>query len=253
MNYEEGIKYLSDILTVVQKSLIPLYYWDNNKRFPQFNGTSLYINLGIYGLIFTASHVLDDIYPKKPMYPKDKHIFIELPCDGVRKHENDEFDIGVIELKERLKSWNSFNIENIDKYKDSKGFQHFLVGYTASSAKRSNREKQKIEVKGYLTSGADEKEYIRLKKNKDNFALLKFQKEKVFNEDHDMVNFPNPNGMSGGIILQIEELNPKNVKLVGIMNEWDTKQKNVIIATKIEKYFELFSSLKKLYVPSSLL
>ena len=58
-------------------------------------------------------------------------------------------------------------------------------------------------------------------------------------------NFPNPNGMSGGAVLQFNENIPEQVTLVGIMTRWDVNRKNAIIATRFETIKKEFT-LKKI-------
>jgi hypothetical protein len=68
---------------------------------------------------------------------------------------------------------------------------------------------------------------------------------------HRRRHFPNPNGMSGGAVVQINETNPNDIRIIGIMNEWNIPRKNIVIATRIERYFDLFSSMKKIWLSPS--
>ena len=224
--------------------MVPLYKMNKQKGFPEFIGTSVYFVFGPMRLLITAEHVLTDIFPDKILFPYSEDSIAELPCDGIHKHKRPDLDIGMVELKEELQMWYPLDSIFMSRFNQDEAYQHLLIGYPASSTKKSNRNRQAIELKGYLTSAAADQEYKRLNISKEDKMVLEFKKKNVFAEKRKMMTFPKPYGMSGGAVFQFHEEEPEKLFLVGIMNAWDPNRKNAIIATKIEKYTEMFKIRK---------
>lgn len=241
MEYDIGYKHFLHIIKQAGKFLIPLYKMDESRKFPAFIGSSVYCSIGPIKFLFSAEHVFRDIYPSKILYPYSMNKFSELPCDGVHTHSIAALDIGIIQLNNDLPMWDPLSAVFFSKFQTGSEFQHLLVGYPASYTKRSNRERQKIKLEGYLTNATTESAYDRLKINITEKMILEFKKEGVSSENHVKLTFPNPNGMSGGAVFQFHEETPDRLFLIGIMSEWDTRKKNAIIATRIEKYTEMFT------------
>jgi hypothetical protein len=239
MEYGVGYEYFLDVVKTLHKCIVPLYRMNKEKGFPEFIGSSVYCKIGQMRLLLSAEHVLTGIYPDKILYPYSDNLIAELTCDGIHKHKNTALDIGIVELQSELPRWMPIASTFFAEFQRKEEYQHLLVGYPASSTKKSYRLEQKIELKGYLTNAADEKEYKRLNKSPTDKLIVTFQKKKVFSRKEFKMTFPNPNGMSGGAVFQFHENTPTQLSLVGIMNEWDTQSKIAIVATRIEKYDEM--------------
>ena len=243
LEYNEAIAFFMNIVKNSFDFIIPIYMYNKSKRYPEFVGSSVYCTLGSKRLLLSADHVFKRIYPEKILYPFSKtHVteIIEIPCDGIHWHKESELDIGIIELEKELLGWEPLLSEYFTSFNDNKKYQHLLIGYPGSSTKKSDRTTQRIELKGYLTNAASKEKYSRLKVNKNDKLLVEFKKENVLDDKGRRLTFPDPNGMSGGAVFQFYEDQPDNMNLVGIMNEWDINKKDVVIATRIEKYLELF-------------
>jgi hypothetical protein len=229
----DGIRLLERMLMGVGTCVVPLYRMDRD-RGQQFVGSSVYCKQDNIELLFTARHVVEAVYPERFLYPYSEYETRVLPCDGFHIMRDKSDDFCIAQLTSNLPMWRPFPYANIGPFAAFPEYQHLLVGYPGSFTKGSTREVQKLKLQGYLTSPAPDSEYIRLNANRDKELIVLFQKENVYDETLMTTNFPNPNGMSGGAVLQFNENIPQEVILVGIMTRWDINRKNAIIATRFE-------------------
>jgi len=227
----------------IQQHIIPLYKEDIEEKRPVFVGTSVFINILGLNVILTAAHVIDYILPNRILYPHSENEFKELNYLEIRKL-GQNYDIAICIINQTSLFYKPLGIDLIDMFKGDEQYQHLLVGCPASTTKHSNKNKQEIRFEGYLTNAASEKEYKRLKLDSTIKVVVKFQKENVFKENMKKHQFYDPYGMSGGAIFQFSEMDVTNVKLVGIITDWDKNKKNVIIGTRIEKILESFTVYK---------
>jgi hypothetical protein len=243
IEYHEGIRLLKQVLLSTGLSVIPLYIRNADKGL-QFVGSSIYCRHHNVELLFTARHVVEDVWPAKLWYPSSDEESRPLPCDGFQMTENRSDDFCVAHLDSSLSAWKPFVYDNIGQFLTYKEYQHLLVGYPWSFTKKSSRMVQKLKLQGYLTSPAPESEYARLNVDTSSGMALLFKKEKVYDENHKYINFPDPIGMSGGAVFQFNENIPQDISLVGMMTRWDTHRKSAIVAVKIDAIKCLFSLQK---------
>jgi len=244
MEYDQIFQYFEKSLIVLRKSIIPIYKMDSQKGRPDFIGSSIYCQFGPYKMLFSAGHVFNHILPDLPWYQYSMSEMRKLPCNEYRFPNDELNDTGIAVLNDDLPMWSAIPSRFFSVFKQDVEYQHILVGYPASSTKRSTSDTQKIEIKGYLTNAAPIEEYSRLKINQEKEFIISFKKKNVFGENRNKLTFPNPNGMSGGGVFQFHEQNPKKLSLVGIMTRWDVNKKNAIIATRIESITRLFNIMK---------
>ena len=240
MNPHDGIRVIERMLIAVGTCVVPLYRMDRDGG-QQFVGSSVYCKQDNIELLFTARHVFEAVYPERFLYPYSEHETRLLPCDGFHTTRDKSDDFFIAQLTSSLPMWRPFPYADISSFATFPEYQHLLVGYPGSFTKGSTRDVQKLKLQGYLTSPASDSEYARLKVNPDKELVVFFQKENVYDEELRPTNFPNPNGMSGGAVLQFNENIPQEVSLVGIMTRWDISRKNAIIATKFETIKKQFT------------
>jgi len=237
------IRLLEGILTSAGLCVVPLYRMDRD-RGPQFVGSSVYCKQDNIELLFTAKHVVEAVWPERFLFPYSQQETRILPCEGFHTTSDESDDFCIAQLTGDLPMWRPFPLAGIGSFSTLPEYQHLLVGYPGSFTKRSTRDVQKLKLQGYLTSPAPQKEYTRLTVNPEKELIVLFKKEKVYDRNLKHINFPNPNGMSGGAVFQINEKFPQIVTLVGIMTRWDPNRKNAIVATRFETIKNLFTLRK---------
>jgi hypothetical protein len=232
-SYQAGLRFLQRVLLSDGRSVVPLYIGDPGKGL-RFLGSAIYCRHHNIELLFTARHVVEDAWPKRFWYPHSRNEARPLPCDGFHMTDQQTDDFCIAQLTSGLPAWRPFEYGKIDAFCSYKEYQHLLVGYPGSYTKKSTRGIQRLKLQGYLTSPAPDREYTRLNVSPEKEMVFLFRKEKVFDEKRELMNFPDPNGMSGGAVFQFNENVPQLITLVGIMTKWDTSRKNAIIATKCD-------------------
>lgn len=242
-DYRSGVRIILKILLGQGRSVIPLYRMDPAKGL-QFVGSSVYIKQDNIELLFTARHVVEPVWPERLWYPYSPTESRVLPCEGFHTTQEKSDDFCIAELNSSLPAWSPFAYGDIDAFSSHKEYQHLLIGFPGSLAKRSSGGVEKLKLMGYLTSPAPESEYRRLNVDPSKQIVVLFRKGKVYDHNQQYTNFPNPNGMSGGGVFQFNENIPQLVSLVGIMTDWDTNRKNAIIATRFEEIKRHFSLRK---------
>jgi hypothetical protein len=243
IEYHAGIRFLKQVLLSTGLCVVPLYIRNAEKGL-QFVGSSIYCRHYNVELLLTARHVVEDVWPAQLWYPASDEESRPLPCDGFQMTKSRSDDYCVAHLDSSLSAWKPFEYDNIGQFLTYKEYQHLLVGYPWSFTKKSSRMVQKLKLQGYLTSPAPESEYARLNVDTSSGIVLLFRKEKVYDENHKYINFPDPIGMSGGAVFQFNENIPQDISLVGMMTRWDTNRKIAIVAVKIDAIKSLFSLQK---------
>jgi hypothetical protein len=244
IEYGAGFQIIQRILLSVGRSVVPLYIRDPNKGI-EFVGSSVYCRLDNLILLFTARHVVADVWPKRLLYPYSTMETRELPCNGFCFPKEEADDYCAAELTSDLNMWSPFPYNDIEEFQSYKEYQHLLIGYPGSYTNKSTPAVQKLKLQGYLSGAAPESEYTRLRIDPAKEFVVLFKKEKGYDANRAHTNFPDPYGMSGGGIFQFNENIPQVVSLVGIMSWWDTNRKNAIIGIRLEAIKSLLN-LKKL-------
>ncbi|WP_319560318.1 hypothetical protein [Marispirochaeta sp.] len=240
MEWDEFVRIFSAKTVSLQKHLIPLYRMNYAAKRPEFVGTSVYCLYGKIRFVLTARHVFKQIIPDRPWFQYSENEMRELQFEKYIIANDNDLDVGVVVIENDIPLFNPISYTYFGTFQDSKEYQHLLVGYPGSSTKRSTRHNQRIKFQAYLTTAASNEEYNRLKVDRTKKLIVSFKKEKVYNEEHNLITFPNPNGMSGGAVFQFNENNHNQMYLVGVMTDWDVNRKNAIIATRIECIDEFF-------------
>ena len=249
IDYQGGVRLISNILLNQGRSVVPLYTRQPAGQF-KFLGSSVYVKQGNVELIFTARHVVELASPSLLWYPHSDTQMRVLPCDGFHTPIETSQDVCAAQLASGLPMWIPLAYGDLDSFQSYREYQHLLVGFPGSLATLSSDGGYRAKVMGYLTSPSPESEYTRLGVEPTKEFVVHFMKEKVHDENQRHTNFPDPNGMSGGAVLQFNENIPQLVSLVGIMTRWDINRKNAIIGAKIELIKNLFSLVELKLRPS---
>ena len=94
MEYDVGYEFLLESVQKHFKSIVPLYKMNKDRSIPEFVGSSVYCQFEGLGLLFTAGHVLQEIWPERPWYPYSIDTFTPLPCDGLTRPEGNQPTLG---------------------------------------------------------------------------------------------------------------------------------------------------------------
>jgi hypothetical protein len=244
MEYNTAYDFFIQEMWKIQKSIVPLYRRTLDPLGLEYIGSSTYCIFGPIRMLVSAAHVLKCILPNRAWYPYSNQESRELPCEKYAFSKNQTDDVCIMELVADLPNWSPLPSMDFSEFNSTSEYQHILLGYPASSAKGSTAHNQHLEIKGYLTSPSPAEEYGRLGVDPNREFVVEFRKKKVFERDLHQTTFPNPNGMSGGPVLQFHEKSARIQKLVGIMNRWDLNRKKAIVATRIETITKRFSVVK---------
>lgn len=214
-----------------------------DRRTPEFIGSSIYCLFEPIHMLITARHVLERILPNRAWFPFSNKEMREVPCEGYAFPKNEEEDTGILELSSGLAAWSPLSADQFSQFSDVPEYQHILLGYPSSLSKEIDPKKRSLEIKGYLTSPSPPEKRAKVQVDANREFVVEFRKENVYERDLHKTTFPDPNGMSGGAVLQFHESNARVQRLVGIMTRWDAREQ-AIVATRIETITQKFSIVR---------
>lgn len=236
---------------------------DNN---PKPCGTGVFVEIESNYFMLTAAHVTDEI----EIYVRTgKNDILKLGGDFIcnrvanqDERKKDKYDIAIVKLDDV--SYNKIKdiFDFIPKeqlginHMDIQSPQYSVVGFPASKSK-FNKFKKSIKSSPFIYSTSPEIDsvYDDLKYNRHFNIIVEFQKENLINHvSKEKAVAPDLYGMSGGGLWFIPIGQTKNnykKLLVAIMTDWPTKNRNVMIGTRIDFFTEIIRQKYQLDVPKS--
>lgn len=217
---------LNSIVKKFENSVVPLCLEDDRTKV-RLHGSALYFTYNSKYYLSTAWHVLyedtanTNFIADKFVYP-DGNSFINLPNFHLACDKN--LDIALLELEEPLQLFTSYDM-NTNVFHEWKTF--CCIGYPGKLTKTFNNNCNSI-LKFFYTEKETNKAFI---KNLQKFEIpLKFIKSKCKNINKVPIIFPNPEGMSGGVLVGFDGI---NYYVYGILTRYNPILKRTFYATVI--------------------
>lgn len=235
---------------------------------PKPYGSGVFVKIQDFYFLLTAAHVVDnkmeDIY-----IGIAKHILLKLGGEYTTNiapghRDDDKLDIAILKLSDEA-------VEKIgDTYQflseEELGINHEIkelpmyqsIGFPASKSKYNTFKKSIVSNPFiYTTMPAKQNIYDELKSPIFSNLIVHYEKEKVFDyKTGQYQTGPDPFGISGSglwfIPSQLREKGEKiDKKLVAIMTEWPTENRNFWIGTRIDIFTEIIRKKYNLDVEKS--
>lgn len=237
----------------------------NRSNYKQ-HGTGVFVKIESKYFLFTAAHVLDDI--DDIFIPLNKGAYLLKPGGKIIKNdpntsrENDELDLGILILDEFstqdiLSQYTFLECENIEINHNPSHFLNYLIfGYPTTWSNKS-MTKNSFHTRPFIhhTKCIKKEDYRKYNRKEYLNLIVEYDRQNTINLKSKSLSFgPNLFGISGCGLWYINpfDLN-SSPKLVGIMNEWSTINRNKLFATRIDAFTEILRNNKIItYKESSL-
>ena len=229
----------------IESSIVPIFRFMLGAR-PEFIASAVYCNLGSEHFLLTAKHVAV-AKSEEFIIPSSHQDFDSIPVDGGYTYStSDEIDVAVARLSRPLTAFTPLaanQIINVDQARKIPN-QMIALGFPGSTVKATSTNARTL-LKKFASNEETFSEYLRLKVDSRIAVLLEFDKTSVVSLARGNITFPNPNGMSGGGLFWIHRSGlfyKRPALLIGILTEWNYKQKRGMRATKINYILAMIHS-----------
>ncbi len=239
----------------IENSIVPIFHGAPGER-PEFEGSSVYISIDDHLFLITAKHVIKS-NPETIVIPTNTGEFSSIPTECFTYSQSDEIDIAIAKLSNPLNLFIPIPLRSIYNVEVGKGIPNKLIalGFPASKVKSFSTE-----AKGLLKKFASEEsgisEYQRLNVDPRIGIVIDFNKDQVISLIKGPIEFPKPNGLSGGGLFWMHKKGiferNKPVLLAAILTEWDPTTRVGMKATKIKYAMAMIKEKYGLEMPERL-
>lgn len=223
-------KQYESVLLDIQKHVVPVYRIGTIKRKYEYSGCAVYLKIKDKYYLATASHVIDHEELAKNIIPLRREELASIPIDQAVKISCNEadVDISLVYLTEELEFFSPIELISDSIVNRSENII-VLLGYPQSKVSISSKGTF-VEPFYMLTKIIDFPLQPIKKVHQEVHFFCKFQKKKVPRCDGSQSTAPNPNGMSGGPVIELSSNGSSGFssKLIGIMTDWDKENESYI-------------------------
>jgi hypothetical protein len=232
--------------------------------------TGVLLEIDNVRFLITAAHVLEK--NKQPLNPEDVGImvgntfhilngFVKYSATELHK-QNTKVDLTIWRLDDQgviddiKQKYNFLSLDHIEiDHKTSNKFDYLIVGFPVTKSKLKTATKFiRAEPFIFLTNNASETKYESLGFEIHSNIMVNYRKRKIKNGVGNIVQGPDPYGMSGCGLWFFPDKNSTivggTIRLIAIMTEWNPNS-SVLIGTRIHIVTEIIRKAFDLNVTPS--
>ena len=216
------------------KATVPILTVKNTiaeKRKTSYVGSSFYVEYKNKLFLITAYHVLKQAKPLLVPYSDSKIASLKYDKEVSPKDKN--YDITVLRLTEQIQDQNFIPYKLYETELDDNFLEprlYIAFGFPGSKVNYYNK-KMNGHFELFYTVKENKDEYERLKKNDNDYLLLRFDKNDVIVNGEKRIAC-HPNGKSGGCVVSLQPELIIPIRFEGILIEWDVEKKKTMIAVR---------------------